>query len=362
MGVLSRVLGRHHSILPERRVSSTRSPRFIRTPCLASRIAPRVRACMPALATRRLREQSIPRRPCLPIPHHCPLSSHTALPSAVDGLALTPCFDRRQALHKLELGSSREEFNDLCYCLTLPNVRSHPDYASWTPHLGRLWCFEALRGYLGLIFPGQETPTEVCFFLSDFFSRFVSSRYICVVDFVPRSTSFFCFPFFLRCRCPSLFVGVLLCWGGCTRLMLGSNHLAADRAHPCRYGSPFLTSARTRRRDPALFAPCPGLKSTHACLACHLAPRKIRQLLCHLQYQIGPLVAVRWFFLSQPIQGSPPPLPRFCSDPCRSLFLKASWSCCASRRACIKRSSGGKRTRMRFSQGVEPKSRGVVYQ
>ncbi|CAN0165344.1 unnamed protein product [Scytosiphon promiscuus] len=65
-----------------------------------------------------------------------------------------------KALHELEPGSSTEEFNDLCYCLTLPGLRSHPDYASWTPHLGRLWCFEALRGYLGLLFPGQETPTE----------------------------------------------------------------------------------------------------------------------------------------------------------------------------------------------------------
>ncbi|CAN0304983.1 unnamed protein product, partial [Laminaria digitata] len=63
-----------------------------------------------------------------------------------------------KALHRLEPGSSRKEFNDLCYCLTLPGVRKHPDYVSWTPHLGRLWCFEALRGYLALIFPGQETP------------------------------------------------------------------------------------------------------------------------------------------------------------------------------------------------------------
>ncbi|CAN0547137.1 unnamed protein product, partial [Ectocarpus sp. 12 AP-2014] len=65
-----------------------------------------------------------------------------------------------KALHKLERGSSTEEFNELCYCLTLPSVRSHPDFTSWTPHLGRLWCFEALRGYLGLIFPGQETPAK----------------------------------------------------------------------------------------------------------------------------------------------------------------------------------------------------------
>ncbi|CAN0444058.1 unnamed protein product, partial [Ectocarpus fasciculatus] len=56
-------------------------------------------------------------------------------------------------LHKLERGSSTEEFNELCYCLTLPGVCSHPDFTSWTPHLGRLWCFESLRGYLGLIFP-----------------------------------------------------------------------------------------------------------------------------------------------------------------------------------------------------------------
>ncbi len=67
-----------------------------------------------------------------------------------------------QALHDLEPGSSPEEFNELCYCLTLPGVSSHPDYASWTPHAGRLDCFEGLRGYLGLIFPGQESPSQVC--------------------------------------------------------------------------------------------------------------------------------------------------------------------------------------------------------
>lgn len=71
---------------------------------------------------------------------------------------------KKQALHRLEAGCSRKEFNDLCYCLTLPTVASHPDYTEWTPHLGRLWCFEALRGYLGLLFPGQETPLKVvCF-------------------------------------------------------------------------------------------------------------------------------------------------------------------------------------------------------
>lgn len=67
----------------------------------------------------------------------------------------------KQALQELESVSSAEEFNDLCHCLTLPGVCSHPSYSSWTPHLGRLWCFEALRGYLGLIFPGQEPSSKV---------------------------------------------------------------------------------------------------------------------------------------------------------------------------------------------------------
>lgn len=82
-----------------------------------------------------------------------------------------------QALHRLEQGCSRKEFNDLCFCLTLPGVRSHPDYSAWTPELGRLWCFEALREYLGLLFPGQELPVEVChmhmqgWFLFSFINR-----------------------------------------------------------------------------------------------------------------------------------------------------------------------------------------------
>lgn len=66
-----------------------------------------------------------------------------------------------QALQRLEPGSTREEFNDLCFCLTLPDLKGHAEYSTWTPQLGRLWCFEALRGYLGLLFPGQETPMEV---------------------------------------------------------------------------------------------------------------------------------------------------------------------------------------------------------
>ena len=66
-----------------------------------------------------------------------------------------------QALQRLEPGSSQQEFNDLCYCLTLPDLREHPTYASWTPQLGRLLCFESLRGYLGVLFPDQETPSKV---------------------------------------------------------------------------------------------------------------------------------------------------------------------------------------------------------
>ncbi|CAM9450237.1 unnamed protein product, partial [Sphacelaria rigidula] len=65
-----------------------------------------------------------------------------------------------KALHRLESGCCTKEFDELCCCLTLPTVRSHPQYSAWTPHLGRFWCFEALKEYAGLIFPGQEAPMK----------------------------------------------------------------------------------------------------------------------------------------------------------------------------------------------------------
>ena len=48
---------------------------------------------------------------------------------------------------------SRVAFNSLCYCLTLPSVNDHPDFADWTPHLGRARAYAAVRRELAKVFP-----------------------------------------------------------------------------------------------------------------------------------------------------------------------------------------------------------------
>ena len=48
--------------------------------------------------------------------------------------ALTPAVTELvDGLKALEAECSREEFNTLCYCLTLGSLREHPDFQGWTP-------------------------------------------------------------------------------------------------------------------------------------------------------------------------------------------------------------------------------------
>ena len=58
-------------------------------------------------------------------------------------------------LKQLEGRCSKEEFNKLCYCLTLETLNDHPDYASWTPYQGRLECFTAVRTLFDRVFAGE---------------------------------------------------------------------------------------------------------------------------------------------------------------------------------------------------------------
>eukprot|EP00946_MAST-07B_sp_MAST-7B-sp1_P001202 g1202.t1 len=60
-------------------------------------------------------------------------------------------------LKQLEAKCSREEFNKLCYCLTLENLTDHPDYADWTPFRGRLACFESVRHEFDRVLSQQWT-------------------------------------------------------------------------------------------------------------------------------------------------------------------------------------------------------------
>jgi WD domain, G-beta repeat len=61
------------------------------------------------------------------------------------------------ALQQLEHRCTQREFHSLCFCLTLPSVSAHADFAQWTVHRGRLWCFEAILQYIGTVFVGQDT-------------------------------------------------------------------------------------------------------------------------------------------------------------------------------------------------------------
>ena len=49
----------------------------------------------------------------------------------------------------------KEEFNKLCYCLTLETLSDHPDYKTWTPYQGRLECFSAVRTLFDRVFSGE---------------------------------------------------------------------------------------------------------------------------------------------------------------------------------------------------------------
>ena len=61
--------------------------------------------------------------------------------------------DLVSALKDIESLSSKEEFNNLCYCLSLNKITDHPDYSNWDMWRGRFRCFELCLGYFSLIFP-----------------------------------------------------------------------------------------------------------------------------------------------------------------------------------------------------------------
>lgn len=70
------------------------------------------------------------------------------------GATSSPVLAVVAALREVEaVCESRAAFNSLCYCLTLPSVNDHPDFSDWTPHLGRLRAFRAVRAELLKIFP-----------------------------------------------------------------------------------------------------------------------------------------------------------------------------------------------------------------
>jgi WD40 repeat protein len=57
------------------------------------------------------------------------------------------------ALKEIESLSSKEEFNNLCYCLSLNKITDHPDYSNWDQWRGRFKCFEICLSFFSLIFP-----------------------------------------------------------------------------------------------------------------------------------------------------------------------------------------------------------------
>ena len=47
-----------------------------------------------------------------------------------------------------QLCQSKEQYNGLCYLLTLKSLQEHPDYQGWTVQRGRMDCFEAVKSMM----------------------------------------------------------------------------------------------------------------------------------------------------------------------------------------------------------------------
>lgn len=60
-------------------------------------------------------------------------------------------------LKELEPCCSKEEFNTLCYCLSLKKLQDHPEYRDWTIHRGRMECFEVVKPLLLTIYDDESS-------------------------------------------------------------------------------------------------------------------------------------------------------------------------------------------------------------
>ena len=65
-----------------------------------------------------------------------------------------------KALKDLEDVATKDEFRSLCYGLSLPSLKSHPEYSNWDIYTGRMETFENCLKYLQQIFPNQ-IPSQV---------------------------------------------------------------------------------------------------------------------------------------------------------------------------------------------------------
>ena len=61
-------------------------------------------------------------------------------------------------LKTLEGKCSTAEFDSLCLCLTLENIRENPDFSQWSVSKGRLDCFELIRQITQNLVPGDNLP------------------------------------------------------------------------------------------------------------------------------------------------------------------------------------------------------------
>mmetsp|Transcript_23453 Transcript_23453/g.41497 ORF Transcript_23453/g.41497 Transcript_23453/m.41497 type:complete len:705 (+) Transcript_23453:52-2166(+) len=55
-------------------------------------------------------------------------------------------------LKQFEGKCSGQEFQQLCYCVTLPKLTDHPDFRYWTPHKGRSQCFDEVLPLLQRVY------------------------------------------------------------------------------------------------------------------------------------------------------------------------------------------------------------------
>lgn len=58
-----------------------------------------------------------------------------------------------------ELCHTKDQYNELCYLLSLKSINEHPDYSTWSIQKGRLDCFESLKVLMQDIF-GADVAFE----------------------------------------------------------------------------------------------------------------------------------------------------------------------------------------------------------
>lgn len=65
-------------------------------------------------------------------------------------------------LKELEKISDKEDFNALCYCMSLDHIQDHPEYSDWTIWKGRAYCFQLCHAKLVSLYSVcEQNPPKI---------------------------------------------------------------------------------------------------------------------------------------------------------------------------------------------------------